>query len=164
LHAVKSSELSFPAQNNGIASNNVSVNDRLYPFSSGETDWSSTTPGAAGSTPYLAVGSTYYAVGAPVGVIQVSGGVSGQSIHFEYVVHAEYQGAGVGALVTTNPADMDGAMRVMTAASQMGAALTAEPHKSRWQVLRDLLVKGAKQAAKLSVPLLEGAVSSMLLM
>jgi hypothetical protein len=86
LHAVKSSELSFPAQNNGIASNNVSVNDRLYPFSSGETDWSSTTPGAAGSTPYLAVGSTYYAVGAPVGVIQVSGGVSGQSIHFEYVV------------------------------------------------------------------------------
>jgi hypothetical protein len=140
----------------------------LYPYSNGNVTWEtvfggSTTEIAPYTLPASYGGSTYYVLsGVPVGVVAITG-VAGQTVHVEYSSHLEFVGVGAASMLTPVHADVEGTQVVRTAALQLPSMVISQPEKSTWELMYSALGHVLEAAKPMAIPLLERAVTAMLL-
>jgi len=155
--AVDASELNFPE--NIVPQNFTSATNQLYPFSGGNNTWAASVGSTTGAG--IPAADINYAVGTPVMVL-VFTGVPGQSIHFEYIMHAEYAGiAAAGAVSATEP-DVEGTAMVQTAALQLPSLKLSQPKQSAWSLMFGALKSVARAAIPMVVPAAEAALTALL--
>lgn len=148
-------ETAYPIINTAEAVPAIITNS-IYPYSKGQEQFGLIS-GLSFST-YSVAGLL---VGVPTSVILFTG-VPGSAVQFEYIQHAEYVGPGAAALIDSTESDLPGLSRVLGAAETIVERSNAQPHMSRWGLMRDSLAEMAKAVAPVVLPMMESAVMALL--
>lgn len=137
-----------------IARNNTMS---IYPYSNANSGYGLTSGLAYGAWTSL----SGVEVGAPTSVILFTG-VPGSAVQFEYIQHCEYIGPGAAALTSQSESDLPGLSKVLGAAETIVERSNAQPHESRWALMRQSLAEVIRSAAPIVLPILESAVMALL--
>jgi hypothetical protein len=164
VFGVNEKEMTFYISESG---GNGGVVEQLYPYANANSNWSSTYGGTTILTPFIELSSisssTFFnCLGAPVGIYAVTG-VPGQTLHIEFQVLMEYTGTAAASMLTPTHADIEGTQMVRTAALQVPTLKISQPTKSPWELMYSALSEVAKAAKPMVIPLLERAVTALLL-
>lgn len=164
-HPVHAAEYEFPLADGQTNSTDALACRMLYPYvADGVNHWSEQY-NESGTLAYfkMTTQGSIVPVGHPVGMILMAGGIPGQTVHMEYIQHMEFIGSAAAAALTPNANDFVGTQNVLAAAVLVPAEKQARPNQSRWAILRTLLGEVLRMAKPLAVPLLESAVSALVL-
>lgn len=158
-------EVDFLYTNNGSYPNNETATSVAYPGYASAGDSFIAAADVPSGPSYTFEDPTHsytYNWCPPIAGI-IFAGVAGETVHLEYIIHAEYSGQLSANMATPNFTDPTGLNQVISAASQLGAKMLAEPNRSRWSLLRDGLVDGVRMAAPIAIPAVESALHALLL-
>lgn len=165
VFGVEDSEMQFPEGDldlNGIGSTSVNY---TYPYSQNNywaNVYSDTTITTGVAVVATGVGLTGVPIGNPIAVMGFTG-VAGQTIHCEYIVHAEYTGMLASSMATPVSADPQSAAMVRTAALALPAAKFDQPEKDGWSLFYDVLSDVWAAAKPIAIPAGQAALSALLL-
>jgi hypothetical protein len=143
------------------------VVEQLYPYANSNNQWASAYASTTVINPYIQLSSLsttafYNVLGAPIGVYAVTG-VAGQTFHIEFQVLMEFTGQAAATMLTPTHADISGTQMVRTAALQVPTLKIAQPTKSNWELMYSALGEVMSAAKPMVIPLLERAVTALLL-
>jgi hypothetical protein len=128
----------------------------IYPYSQGANALS----GPSTSNFTFSAGGT--SVGAPVGVICISGLPTGQGVHVELIQHIELSGYRVQAFFTPNSAHSEDIDKVNTIVAQIPAVKESHPESKIWDVVKMAASYAGKAVATYALPAAEKALLGML--
>lgn len=98
--------------------------------------------------------------GSPVACILIEGCVS-QNFQVEIVCHYEYGGAGISG-TTPNEPDIDGGQFAVRAGIRAQGEAGGRGKPYNWSLFRDAMVELSRRAARIAVPMAEGALMAAL--
>jgi len=149
LFPINESEFSY---SNSDANQTATIDNTMivYPFSNNVVNQASQYQGSTTFTDTVAT----IVVGAPVGVIMVSGVLSQNSFQVEYIQHTEYVGYLASPVATKTDADSESARKVITAASTLVERKANNPSATRttWDYMFEALGEIWHEAKPIVVP------------
>jgi len=139
------------------------LTQRVYPFSTGEL-----FADAAGTEVLVTykirdpTSGVNLNVGAPVGLVSVSGVVPGTVFQCELITHAEYVGSLASQYGTKSEQDEQGGSMVQLAASELLQRKAARPQEDMWTLMHEALVEAGRAAITYVVPRAVAAVAALI--
>lgn len=129
----------------------------VYPYSKANNDFFD-----AAGTAFNFTGPGAVRVGAPTMVVAFTG-TPGNSVEFEYVVHAEFAGVLTAALGSHTHGDAAGTQKVLNAANRTQVARQRNQKKgSGWPIMEGALREVENEIREVLVPAGENAVAALL--
>jgi hypothetical protein len=137
----------------------VNTTATMYPFSNGFSNLATTYGGST-----FSYSTTGILAGIPIMALFVSGATSGNSFHVELIQHMEFVGQLAGPVSTKSDADVEGAKKVVTAASTIVERKQAEPNSARgpWSFMYEGLQEVWAEAKPVVIPAVVSALAAIL--